>query len=218
MQRACPSPLRTLAIIALLTAPLVSLAQDLKPIDLPKPQMTGGLPLMDALSARKTTREFGADKLPLQTLSNLLWAAFGVNRADGRRTAPSAKNWQEIDIYVALRQGVYVFNGKAHALEGVIAGDLRAATGLQGFVKDAPATLVFVADLARMKDASAEDRDLYSATDAAFISQNVYLYCAAAGLTTGVRGSVDRPALAKALGLRADQRIILAQSVGYPKK
>ena len=89
---------------------------------------------------------------------------------------------------------------------------------MQAFVKDAPATLVFVADLARMKDASPDDRNLYSAADAGFISQNVYLYCAAAGLTTGVRGYVDRPALAKVLGLRADQRIVLAQSVGYAKK
>jgi nitroreductase len=210
--------LRTSLTIVATVAVAASAAQLPPPIELPKPKLDNGTTLIQALKARMTGREFSSVPLPLQTISDLLWAAFGVNRADGRRTAPSAKNWQEIDIYVALRQGVYVFNGKAHALEGVIAGDLRAATGLQGFVKDAPATLVFVADLARMKDASAEDRDLYSATDAAFISQNVYLYCAAAGLTTGVRGSVDRPALAKALGLRADPRIILAQSVGYPKK
>ena len=188
------------------------------PIELPKPKLDNTTTLIQALKARKTGREFAPDALPLQTLSDLLWAAFGVNRDDGRRTAPSAKNWQEIDIYVALPQGVYLFDGKAHALVGVVAGNLRAATGMQAFVKDAPASLVFVADLARMKDASAADRDLYSATDAAFISQNVYLYCAAAGLTTGVRGYVDRPALAKAFGLRGDQRIILAQSVGYPKK
>ncbi|MBZ5589233.1 MAG: nitroreductase family protein [Acidobacteriia bacterium] len=203
---------------ALAFAAAASAVQLPPPIELPKPKLDNTTTLIQALKARKTGREFAPDALPLQTLSDLLWAAFGVNRDDGRRTAPSAKNWQEIDIYVALPQGVYLFDGKAHALVGVVAGNLRAATGMQAFVKDAPASLVFVADLARMKDASAADRDLYSATDAAFISQNVYLYCAAAGLTTGVRGYVDRPALAKAFGLRGDQRIILAQSVGYPKK
>ncbi|MGD1148797.1 MAG: nitroreductase family protein [Thermoanaerobaculaceae bacterium] len=210
--------LRTCLTIMVTIAAAVSAAQLPPPVELPKPKLDNGTTLIQALKARRTGRDFSSAPLPLQTLSDLLWAAFGVNRADGRRTAPSAKNWQEIDIYVALPQGVYVFDGKAHALVGLIAGDLRAATGMQAFVKDAPATLVFVADLARMKNASPEERDLYSATDAAFISQNVYLYCAATGLATGVRGYVDRPALAKTFGLRADQRIILAQSVGYPKK
>jgi len=205
-------------VIAAVVATAVQAAQLPPPVDLPRPRLDNPTTLVQALKARKTGREFSSEALPVQTLSDLLWAAFGVNRDDGRRTAPSAMNWQEIDIYVTLPQGVYVFDGKAHALAGVVAGDLRAATGRQAFVKDAPVTLVFVADLARMKNASPEDRDLYSATDAAFISQNVYLYCAAAGLTTGVRGWVDRPALAKALGLRPDQRIILAQSVGYPRK
>ncbi|HVN76924.1 MAG TPA: nitroreductase family protein [Thermoanaerobaculaceae bacterium] len=205
-------------VIAVVVATAVQAAQLPPPIELPKPKLDNSTTLVQALKARRTGREFSTAPLPIQTLSDLLWAAFGVNRDDGRRTAPSAHNWQEIDIYVALPQGVYVFDGKAHALTGVVAGDLRAATGKQGFVKDAPATLVFVADLARMKDASPEDRDIYSATDAAFISQNVYLYCAAAGLATGVRGMVDRPALAKALGLRPEQRIVLAQSVGYPKQ
>lgn len=210
--------LRTSLAVVVTIAAVVSAAQLPPPIELPKPKLDNGTTLIQALKARRTGREFSPAPLPLQTLSDLLWAACGVNRDDGRRTAPSAKNWQEIDVYVALAQGVYVFDGKTHALVGIVAGDFRAATGLQAFVKDAPATLVFVADLARMKDASPDDRNLYSAADAGFISQNVYLYCAAAGLTTGVRGYVDRPALAKVLGLRADQRIVLAQSVGYAKK
>ncbi len=207
----------TLAAV-LAAAAAASAGQLPPPVELPKPKLDNTTTLVQALKERRTGREFSTAPLPLQTLSDLLWAAFGVNRADGRRTAPSARNWQEVDVYVVLPQGAYLFDGKAHALAGVAAGDLRAATGKQEFVKDAPATLVFVADLARMPGASAEDRDMYSATDAAFISQNVYLYCAAAGLATGVRGMVDRPALAKALGLRPEQRIILAQSVGFPKK
>ncbi|MGE5278392.1 MAG: SagB/ThcOx family dehydrogenase, partial [Acidobacteriota bacterium] len=150
-------------------------------------------------------------------LSDLLWAAAGVNREDGRRTVPSAKNWQEIDVYVVLPGGAYVYDAKAHALRGVVKGDFRAATGLQDFVAVAPVNLVFVADLSRMSGASAADRDRYAAIDAGFVSQNVYLWCAATGLSTVVRGSVDRPALAKALGLRTDQRIIVAQTVGSPK-
>lgn len=213
-----PNAMRTTLAALVLTVTGAGAAQQPPPVELPKPKLDNATTLVQALKARKTGREFAPGGMPLQTLSDLLWAGFGVNREDGRRTAPSAKNWQEIDVYVVLAQGAYLFDGKAHALRGIVAGDFREITGKQAFVKDAPVTLVYVADLARMKDASPEDRDLYSATDAAFISQNVYLYSAAAGLATGVRGWVDRPALAKALGLRADQRIILAQCVGFPKK
>ncbi len=207
-----------LALFALLTTPVLLAAQDLKPLELPKPQMTGGKPLMEALKARHTTREFKPDPLPEQVLSNLLWAAFGINRAEaGKRTAPSAMNWQENDIYVFLASGVYVYDAKAHRLNPILAGDFRAATGTQDFVKDAPLNLVYVADLAKTGDASPEDRDLYTAVDAGFIAQNVYLFCASKDLATVVRGSVDRPALAKVLKLRPDQRIIVAQTVGYPK-
>jgi nitroreductase len=192
------------------------LAQDLKPIALPQPQTDGGRPLMQVLKERKTTRDFAADKLPLQMLSNLLWAAFGVNRPDGRRTAPSAMNRQEIDIYVAISEGLFVYNAQANRLEPVLAQDVRAATGTQSFVGAAPLDLVYVADLA--KAGSEPDVELYTAADTGFIAQNVYLFCASEGLATVVRGSVDRAALAKAMKLRPDQKIILAQTVGYPKK
>jgi nitroreductase len=192
------------------------LAQDLKPIALPQPQTDGGRPLMQVLKERKTMREFAPDKLPAQILSNLLWAAFGVNRPDGRRTAPSAMNKQEIDIYVATGEGLFVYNAQANRLDPVLAQDVRAATGTQSFVATAPLDLVYVADLAK---AGAEpDADLYTAADTGFIAQNVYLYCASEGLATVVRGSVDRAALAKPMKLRPDQKIILAQTVGYPKK
>ena len=174
---------------------------------------------MQVLKDRKTSREFSPEKLPLQILSNLLWAAFGVNRSDsGKRTAPSANNRQEIDIYVATAEGFYLYDAKSHALMPVLAEDIREKTGRQPFVKDAPVNLVYVADLAKMGTASQADKDFYSAADTGFISQNVYLYCASEGLATFVRAMVDRPILAKAMNLRPDQKIILAQSVGYPKK
>jgi len=199
--------------------PAFALAQGPKPIELPSAQTDGGRPLMQVLKDRHSSREFSSEKLPLQVLSNLLWAAFGVNRPEsGKRTAPSAMNRQEIDLYVAAADGLYIYDAKANRLSPVLAEDIRGATGTQAYVKEAPVNLVYVADLAKMGEAGAEERDLYAAADTGFIAQNVYLYCASEGLVAVVRGSVDRPALAKAMRLRPDQKIILAQSVGYPKK
>ncbi len=195
-----------------------ALAQDLRPIELPKPDMEGGKPLMQVLKARQSGREFSPERLPPQVLSNLLWAAWGINRPDGRRTAPSASNRQEIEIYAATADGLYLYDAKAHRLQPVLAKDVRASTGRQAFVSQAPLNLVYVADYSKMGKASEEDKNLYSAADTGFIAQNVYLYCASEGLATVGRGMVDRPAVAKAMNLRPDQRIILSQTVGYPKK
>jgi len=204
------------AIVAL--CPVTGLAQKLEPVQLPAPQTDTGRPLMQVLKDRSSTREFSPEKLPMQVLSNLLWAAFGVNRPDsGKRTAPSAMNWQEIDIYVATADGLYVSDASRNQLNPVLRDDVRAQTGTQSFVKDAPLNLVYVADLAKTRDNSTE-RDMYVAADAGFIAQNVYLFCASERLATVVRGSIDRPALAKTMHLRTNQRIILAQTVGYPKK
>jgi len=204
--------------LILLLCAATSFAQELKPLPLPKPQTDVGRPLMQVLKDRSSARAFSPDKLPVQVLSNLLWAAFGINRLDsGKRTAPSAMNWQETDIYVAIADGLYVYDAKAHQLNPVLRYDVRAQTGVQPFVKDAPLDLVYVADLAKTGSGSA-DRDMYVAADVGFIAQNVYLFCASEGLAVVVRGSVDRPALAKAMRLRPDQKIILAQTVGYPKK
>jgi SagB-type dehydrogenase family enzyme len=149
----------------------------------------------------------------------MLWAANGINRPDSKKhTAPTAMNCQEIDIYVAIADGLYLYNANSNVLKAVLAEDIRAATGPQPFIKDAPVNLVFVADYSKMSRASDEDKAFYSATDTGFISQNVYLYCASEGLATVVRGMVDRPALAKVMKLRDNQKIILAQTVGYPKK
>jgi SagB-type dehydrogenase family enzyme len=199
--------------------PALTFSKELKPIQLLKPQVDSGRPLMQVLKDRKSSREFSIEKLPIQVLSNLLWAAFGINRPDsGRRTAPSAANYQEIDIYVAAADGLYLYDAKAHMLNPVLSEDIRALTGRQSFVKDAPINLIYVADFPRMSRPTNEDKELYSAADTGFISQNVYLYCASEGLATFVRASIDRPALAKVMKLRPDQKITLAQSVGYPKK
>jgi len=193
------------------------LAQETAAIKLPPPETAGGMPLMQALKARHSTRAFGSKPLPPQVLSNLLWAANGVNRPDsGHRTAPSAHDWREIDVYVTTADGAYRYDPPTHTLKRVAAGDIRHVTGVQDYVATAPLNLVYVADLDRMSDASAEDKAFYSATDAGFIAQNVYLYCASAGLAVVVRGLVDRDALGAALGLKKHQRIILSQSVGYP--
>lgn len=193
-------------------------AQGPKPIQLLAPEIGIGKPLMKALQLRQSSRTFDTKALSLQDLSNLLWAADGINRPEsGKRTAPSAMNWQEIDIYVALPEATYLYDAKANVLNPVVDKDLRELTGKQPFVKDAPLNLVYVADGKRMRNANEEDQKLYSAIGAGSMVQNVYLYCASQGLASVVRGMVDRPALAKALSLRPEQRIILAQTVGYPK-
>jgi nitroreductase len=189
------------------------------PVALPPPRTSGGKPLMQALALRSTSRAFVPDPLPLQTLSDLLWAAWGINRpAEGKRTAPSARNWQEIDLYVVMPQGAFVYDAAANRLTPRAAGDLRALTGSQEFVKDAPVTLVYVADGTRMKGAEGGQGQEWAWADAGFISQNVYLFCASEGLATGVRAYVDRARLAPALRLGEKQTIIMAQCVGFPGK
>jgi SagB-type dehydrogenase family enzyme len=187
---------------------------------LPAPDTTGGKPLMQALKERHSSREFSPGTLPLPVLSGLLWAASGVNRPEsGKRTAPSARDWREIDVYVATADGLYRYDAGEHALQLVVARDLRALTGRQAFVKDAPVNLVYVADTTRMaRDTSVEDQQLYAAVDTGVMVQNVYLYCASQGLATVVRGWVDREPLARAMQLKPGQRIQLAQTVGYPRQ
>jgi len=187
-------------------------------ITLPPARKSGGKPLMQALKRRHSSREFGSKELPPEVLSNLLWAAFGINRTKtGGRTAPSAHDWEEIDVYVATAKGLFLYNPQNHALKRILTQDVRAKTGLQSFVAEAPVNLVYVADLTRMTEATPEDKAWYSGPDAGFIAQNVYLFCASEGLAVVVRGMVDRPALAGLMSLTPDEKIILAQTVGYPK-
>ena len=206
------------SLVALLLVPVgLITGQELKPVALPTPQTSGGKPLMQVLKERKSVRDFGPEALSKQTISNLLWAAWGINREDGRRTAPSASNRQEIDVYAIMADGAYLYDAQANALKPVAPGDRRRSTGTQAYVAGAPLNLVYVADTAKLGGDDAAKLATANA-DTGFIAQNVYLFCASEGLGTVVRGSVNRDDLGKALNLRAGQRIILAQTVGYAKK
>ncbi|MGA2466699.1 MAG: nitroreductase family protein, partial [Thermodesulfobacteriota bacterium] len=206
--------------------PNISLAQEPKPIQLSNPQIGSGNSLMQLLWKRMSSREFSPEPLPVEVLSNMLWAAFGINRSDGKRTAPTASNRQEIDIYVATANGLYLYDAKTNLLNPILAEDIRAMTGRQPYVKDAPVNFIYVADYSKMGTVANEDKAFLSAAETGFISENVYLYCASEGLATVVRArlatvvraNIDRPALASLMKLRPDQKIILAQSVGYPQK
>jgi nitroreductase len=208
-----PAALLALAVL-LWTAPALG-AQELKPLQLPKPQVTGGVPLMQALAERKTTRAFLDKPLPLQTLSNLLWAAFGVNRPREvkpglGRTAPSAMNKQEVELYVVLAQGVYVYEAEANLLRPVVAGDLRAKMGAPP-AGQAAVTLVYVAD----------SKLNFAQVDVGFIGQNVYLFAASEGLNAwfyALHGQQDATVVGAALKLPEGKSPLYGQSVGYPPK
>jgi nitroreductase len=186
-------------------------------IALPPPERRGGVPLMEALAQRHSTRDFSPAALPLLLLSGLLWAAYGVNRREGGRTAPSALNAQEIDVFVALPSGAYCYNAAAHELRLVATSDLRRVTGYQDFVDEAPMDLVYVADHARMHLVPVGQRESYASVAAGAIAQNVYLFAAGNGLATVLRAWIDRAAIADALGLTHDQQVLLSQTVGYPR-
>jgi len=208
-----------LVLTIMLICPSLTFAQELQTVQLLEPQTDGGRPLMQVLKDRSSSREFSNEKLPMQVLSDMLWAAFGVNRPEsGKRTAPSANNRQEMDIYVATADGLYLYDAKAHMLMPVLPEDIRAKTGTQQFVQEAPVNLIYVSDFSKMGNAEENKKFFNSAANTGFISQNVYLYCASEGLATVVRGLIDKPDLEKTMKLRPDQKVILAQSIGYPKK
>jgi nitroreductase len=202
---------------AMLAAAPAFAAQGSAPIELPQPRTEGGKPLMEALRQRRSIREYSDRPLPPQVMSDLLWAAFGINRPNGDRTAPYWRHIMVIDVYAAMANGVWLYDPKGHALLPHLAADIRSQTGLQDFVATAPLNLVYVAHGERMQDVSAEERRLYASVDAGFIGQNVYLYCASEGLATVFRAAIDYPKLTGALRLDAGQFVTFAQTVGYPK-
>ena len=213
-----------LSIVVLVCFVSTSIASELAPIKLPAPDTKGGKPLMQCLSERKTNRSISPKKLPVEVLSNLLWAAYGINRPDSdKRTAPSAINRQEVDIYVAMEEGLYIYNAKAHVLEPILKSDLRKKTTMflqpsRSSVAGAPLQLIYVADYSKMSFlTNDEENKFYSAADTGFIAQNVYLYCSSEGLATVVRGMVDRDSLGPEMKLRDKQKIMLVQAVGYPQ-
>jgi SagB-type dehydrogenase family enzyme len=185
-------------------------------IKLPSPQKAGGKPLMRVLNERKSDRDFSDKNISNQQLSNLLWAAWGYNRAD-KRTAPSSQNKQEMDVYVALASGCYLYDARKNELILVVKQDLREKTGKQSFVKNAPVNLIFVADKRKMAQQDEQSMLQTAYINAGFISQNIYLYCASEGLATVIRAWVDKAALALAMKLHDQQEIIVCQTVGYPK-
>jgi nitroreductase len=180
--------------------------------------MDGGMPLMSAIAKRQSVRAYSERRLPDDVLSNLLWAAFGINRRDaGERTAPSWRGGKEIDIYVATPQAVWMYDPAAHALRHVMEGDIRAATGRQSFPATAPLVLIYVAGRERMAEAPEQEQYVYAHADAAFIAQNVYLFAASEGLGTVVLGNVEKAELAKTMKLRSNQILTFTQPIGYPR-
>jgi SagB-type dehydrogenase family enzyme len=196
-------------------------AQDLKVIALDAPDKTGGQPLQKVFGNRKSDRAFAPDRVKAQDLSTLLWAANGINRPDGKRTAPSAMNVQDVDVYVLLPEGAYLYDAKAHALNPVAAGDHRAAVaGGQDFVKDAPLILVLASDLSRLSRGKDPDENtrLMGAVDVGIVCENINLACAGLGLATVPRASMDKEELTKVLKLKDTQILLINNPVGYLKK
>jgi SagB-type dehydrogenase family enzyme len=191
-------------------------AQD-QVIRLPEANTSGGMPLLEALSKRSSQRSFSEQELPLQVLSDLLWSAWGISRPEtGRRTAPSANNRQDIEIYLSMKSGVYRYDEVSHSLVLFLEKDIREKTGRQEWVGSAPLNLIFVSDYSKLAALSEEMRLFYSANHTGYISQNVYLFCASEGLATVVRALVDREMLKAELGLPENKHITLCQTVGYP--
>ncbi len=189
---------------------------------LPPPQTNLGFPLMKALAMRRTKRKWANEPLSEPEISNLLWAACGITQpgtkqTKSKRTAPSACNSQEIMVYVALENGLFLYNETLHQLGKISSEDIRQDMGTQKMMKSAPLGLVYVADLSKMKSLlfkNEQDKLITAAADTGFISQNVYLYCAAAGLNTAVLGLVNRSVLHKRMGLHEQQKIVYTQVVG----
>lgn len=186
-------------------------------ISLPEPQKTGGKPLMEALNERHSSRTFSEREPDLQTLSDLLWAGFGYNRPEERkRTAPTSRNYQEIEIYVSMASGLYLYDAWENSLVLIHNRDIRSGTGSQDYVGKAPLNLVYVANQQKVQNPHSERQLLASHTNSGFIAQNVYLYCASAGLVSVVRALFDPEILKKEMALDENMIIILTQTVGYP--
>ena len=202
------------------------------PIILPEPERTGGTPLLDAIQHRQTNRNISSREIPLQVLSNLLWAAFGVNREKSSfkktgRTAPSASNSQEIDLYVALESGLYLYEAIPHQLVPVAAGDFRMLSCGRYAIeltKHTPVNIFYVADLSRydlgpdQPDPNIGDPEVqksYYFTDTGFIAQNINLYAASEGLATWFH-NCEKDRIREEFNLLPTQRILFAQTVGYP--
>jgi nitroreductase len=194
-------------------------AQESEPLKLPQPRMSGGKPLMAALKDRQSLKSFSSAKLSIQVISDLLWAAWGINRADiGKRTAPTARNEQELDVYLINADGAFRYDAKDNSLKLIVKENLQGVVSKQKEVITAPVNLVFVADFDKMAKTPEKEKDFFSAIDTGYLSQNVYLFCASEGLSTFAYYGVDRPVMGEKLKLKPNQKIMLGQAVGYPGK
>ena len=192
------------------------IAQDV--IQLPMPNKTGGKPIMQALNERSSSRDFIDKDLTEQQLSDLLWAAYGINRPDkGKHTAPTSQNIQDIDIYITTKKGAFLYLPKEHALKKIVDEDIRPVAGKQDFVAIAAVNLIYVLDFSRAGNGSDVVKTVTAATHCGFIGQNVYLYCASEGLISVFRAYIDKEEITKALKLNENQHVIYCQSVGYSK-
>lgn len=199
-------------ILFLLGLMIKSQAQELAPIKLNDPDKSRGLAMMQALAVRASVREYSDQKLSLQDLSDLLWAANGVNRPEeGKRTAPSAMNSQECDIYVFLQEGIYFYNAFDLLLAPLRSGDYRPLTG----VADAPVGLVLVSDISKFRSGEDSLKIVWAAMDAGIVSQNISLFCAATGLKTCPRAGLEREKIQEILALKSTQYLMLNHPVGY---
>jgi SagB-type dehydrogenase family enzyme len=208
----------SIIVTVLLLATAVK-AQNLKPIKLNDPNRDRGSSIMKALSDRHSEREFSKEKLSLQDLSDLLWAANGINRADGRRTAATARNNQDIDVYAVMEEGSYIYDAKAHELKPVAEGDHRPLVAdKQASVIDAPVSLLIVSDLSRFINTDPELQKQWGALDAGIVSQNIMLFASGCGLVTVPRAYMKKDELKKVLKLSETQVPMLNNPVGYPKK
>lgn len=191
-------------------------------IQLPNPETSLSFPLMQAIKLRRTKRKWANSPISIQEISNILWVACGITqkgtqRAKSKRTVPSACNSQEVKVYIALETGLYLYNEYEHQLVKVLSEDIRSHIGTQKMMRSAPVGLIYVSDFTKMKSfvfRNDEQKWMTSAVDVGFISQNVYLYCAAARLSTAILGLVPREKLQQMMRLNEHEKIVYTQVIG----
>jgi len=207
-------------LIILITVALLSssLFSQQKVVELPAPEKEGGKPLMEALNERHSAREFANKKIPEQTLSNLLWAAYGINREEaGKHTTPTSRNVQDMQIYVTTQDGAFLYLPKQNALKRVVDEDIRAATGKQEFTANAAVNLIYVSDFSKYEGGDETSKQITASAHSGFIGQNVYLFCASEGLNSVFRAWIDKELIHNKLQLGENQHVIYTQTVGYPE-
>jgi len=207
-------------LIILITAVLLSssLFSQQKLIELPAPEKEGGKPLMEAMNERHSARAFANKNMPEQTLSNLLWAAYGINREEaGKHTTPTSRNVQDMQIYVTTQDGAFLYLPKQNALKRVVDEDIRAATGKQEFTANAAVNLIYVSDFSKYEGGDETSKQITASAHSGFIGQNVYLFCASEGLNTVFRAWIDKDLIHDKLQLSENQHVIYTQTVGYPE-